>query len=84
MEFVGLAFLVSLLGMSPLWLRGKWKTASVIGGLSFLILSFVFYKAVPSLVYPLWGLPGWCFVIVFVFCCGILLFANFEEYGELI
>src|SRR3989344_2561491 len=82
MEFVGLAFLVSLLGMSPLWLRGKWKTASVIGGLSFLILSFVFYKAVPSLVYPLWGLPGWCFVIVFVFCCGILLFANFEEYGE--
>lgn len=63
-------FLVALIcavaGSLPLIVRGKGIHATLLSVISFFILWPLLYLAVPSTVYPLWGLPGFLVFILWI------------------
>lgn len=79
-----LAAISAIVGVVPLLIARRWVAAGVIGVIAFFVLWAVFYMAVPSTVWPLFGFPGF---VVFVLWIGTAALAKRNDgpaYGFLL
>ncbi|MBI5077503.1 hypothetical protein HZB94_03945 [Candidatus Falkowbacteria bacterium] len=75
-----LAILVSAIGIAPLVIRKKFLGAGILFATTTLFWWFIFYKACPSLVWPLWGFLAFPVVINWIIG-AVIDFVSPDEYG---
>ena len=66
MEFILFALLVSAFGVIPLLAHGKVGAAGYVFAVASVLFSVIFYFAVPSSVWPWWGIYGTCAWILWI------------------
>lgn len=77
-DFYGLGFLVSAVGVLPLLFARKWITTAVLCFLGTIVWGSIFYLSVPFMVWPWYGLYGFATALMLLVssvmaCCDFFL-----------
>ncbi|MDO8512348.1 MAG: hypothetical protein Q7S57_03680 [bacterium] len=82
-SFTLLALVVSVLGVLPLLAAKRLQAAGVMASVAFVAILPMLALAVPSLVWPWWGMPGILVVLLWVICPVIdILISNSDQPDE--